>query len=329
VSSTDVVGQLAAIDKSMPGVFTIADPRIWHSRYATEGTPTLLEDGLPLLTLEEWTNSMLASSNATAVLTPSFCIKLGDRPALRAVLSATSAAATIRGLVTFIAIDACALAATHLADFLADMAATPARRFAFLFADKSKPLAHYDRLHGLRKVLKQFPGSWLLGVDALVATDAVAHGAGWVAVGASSGRRWPRRPGDTGGTPLAEGFLPGTFLRSILEFRSPAIYADWYANARSPRCEVCARNLDFFEPSEKALIIAHNVHAISDFADEVVAQPESLRAAWLNQERVDAFLRHAELTSMAKRVEADHTLRYLCEIDDPLMRETTPAGQWK
>lgn len=331
VSSTDATAQLTAIHESTPGIVTIADSRVWHSRYATEDAPTLLEDGLPLFTLGEWTSSMLASSKATAALSPSFCIKLGDRAALRAVLDATSSAGTIPGLVTFVAIDARVLTSTHIADFLADLSATPARRFAFLFADKSKPLAHYDRLRGLRKLLRTFPGSWLLGVDALVATDALAHGAGWVAVGASSGRRWPRRPGDTGGKPLAEGFLPGTFLRSILEFRSPAVYADWYANSRSPRCEPCGRNLDFFEPTppDKAQIIAHNLHAISDFADEVIARPKPERAAWLNQERVEAFLRHAELTSMAKQVEADYTLRCLCEIDDPLMRETTPAGHWK
>ncbi|HEY3713190.1 MAG TPA: hypothetical protein VGL39_01585 [Jatrophihabitantaceae bacterium] len=331
VSSTDAAGQLATIHESTPGIVTVADPRIWNSRYATEDTPTLIEDGLPIFTLEEWTSSMLATSKATAILTPSFCIKVGDRLALRAVLDATSTAATIPGLVTFIAIDAAALTSSHIADFLADMAATPSRRFAFLFADKSKPLAKYDRLQGLRKVLAAFPGSWILGVDALAGTDALAHGAGWVAVGASSSRRWPRRPGDTGGAPLAEGFLPGTFLRSILEFRSPAIYADWYANARSPRCDTCGRNLDFFEPTpaDKARIITHNLHAISDFAGEVMTQPESARPEWLNQERVEAFLRHAALTSMAKRVEADYTLRYLCEIDDPMMRETTPAGGWK
>lgn len=330
VSSTDAVGQLAGIHRSTPDIATIADPRIWHRRYATEETPTLLEDGLPLLTLREWSKSMLVTSKASAVLTPSFFIKLGDRPALRAMLDATSTAATIPGLITFVGIDARVLTSTRIGDFLTDLAATPARRFAFLFGDKDKPLAHYDRLQGLRKLLKKFPGSWILGVDALVATDAVAHGAGWVAVGASSGRRWPRRPDDKGGTPLAEGFLPGTFLRSILEFRSPAVYADWFANARSPRCDQCGRNLDSFEPtsSDKARIIAHNLHAISDFAGEVIAQPESARAAWLNQERVEALLRHAALTSMAKPIEADSTLRYLCEIDDPLMRETTPAGHW-
>jgi hypothetical protein len=331
VSSTNAAGQLAAIHDSTPGIITIADPRVWNGQYATEDAPTLIQDGLPLFTLEEWASSMLASSRATAVLTPSFCIKLGDRSALRAVLDATSSAATVVGLVTFIAIDARVLTSTHIAGFLADLATTPARRFAFLFADKRQPLANYDRLRGLRKVLAAFPGSWILGVDALAATDALAHGAGWVAVGASSSRRWPRRPGDTGGAPLAEGFLPGTFLRSLLEFRSPAIYADWYANALSPHCDTCGRNLDLFEPTpaDKARIIGHNLHAVSDFASELMAQQESVRAGWLNNERVEAFLRHAALTSTAKRVEADYTLRYLCEIDDPMLRETMPAGRWK
>jgi hypothetical protein len=331
VSSKAAVSQISGISKVSPGITTIADPRIWHGKYATEAAPTLLEDGLALHTLEEWAKSVLASSKATVVVTPTFFIKLGDRPALQAALEATSTAGAVSGLITFIAIDARVLTGPYVAGFLDDMSATPARRFAFLFADKREPLAKLDRLKGLRKVLQKFPGSWIVGVDALVATDALAHGAGWVAVGASSSRRWPQRPGDAGGGRQAEGFLPGTFLRSLLEFRSPGIYADWYANSRSPRCDRCRRDLDSFEPTaqDKAQIIAHNLHAISDFADDVIARPEQERAMWLNQQRVDALLRHTELTPTARQVDADRTLRYLCEMDDPSRRKTTAVGRWR
>lgn len=331
VSSRDAPAQVSALRKSSPKLSLIADGRAWHTRYATEDEPTLLDVGLPLFTLKEWTKSELRRSGATAVLTPTYLVKAGDRAALQSVLRATTGAADIAGLVTLVAIDAQALTTKNVDAFIEDLSGTPDRQLAFLFADKSTPMAKYDRVKGMRKVLKAFPGSWILGVDALVATDALAHGAGWAAVGASSSRRWPRRPGDVGGAPLAEGFLPGTFLRPLLAFRSPAIYADWYANSISPRCDTCDRNLDLFDstPADKSLIIAHNLHSIADFVGELLDQPADQRARWLDQERVGAFLRHAQINSVAKKVEADMTLRALCELDDPHLRETVPAGRWK
>ncbi len=39
-------------------------------------------------------------------------------------------------------------------------------------------------------------------------------------------------------------------------------------------------------------------------------------------------MRHTQLTSTEALGDADLTLRRLCELDDPYMRETTPAGGW-
>jgi len=329
VSSTDAVREVASIRAAgCPAV--VVDTRHWHAATATEAAPTELHDGLPLYDLDEWATAALDASHATAILTPSRFVPLGQRQVLQAVLAAT-AEATVPNLVTLVATDAAALDSRHLADFLDDLANTPARQLAFIFADKRTPLASYDRLRGLRTLLQRFPGSWIIGVDILTATDAIAHGAGWVAVGASSARRWPRRPGDTGGQPLAKGFLPGLFLRPVLDTRSPDVYADWYANSPSPFCDQCNRPLDLFEATDfdKPNIIRHNLHAARDLAAEITAQPADQRPGWLNQQRVEAFLRHASLSSQAAPVEADRTLRALCELDDPEMRETSPAGRWK
>ena len=81
-------------------------------------------------------------------------------------------------------------------------------------------------------------------------------------------------------------------------------------------------------PSDKALIIAHNMHAIHGFVRELTARPATGQATWLNEERVRALMRHTQLTSTGTLVDADLTLRCLCELDDPYMRETTRAGGW-
>jgi hypothetical protein len=175
------------------------------------------------------------------------------------------------------------------------------------------------------------PASWILGVDALVGTDCVAHGAGLAAVGSSSARRWPDRPGDKGGGVNAAGYLPGLFLVDLLEFRSPMIYADWYANAPSPSCRRCDRALDLFEPtdSDKEAIITHNLHEISDLAADLLARDPAERPGWLNRLRVESFEAHRRLNGMGAEVAADKTLLHLCSMDDPQMRTALKSGHWQ
>ena len=327
VSSTEAIEQIASLQAAAPTPDTIADTRYWASHFATPAEPS--ETSSILFDLDMWADSAVQRSGARRVLAPTGFVSLGDGTSLAAVLTET-AQATHPGLMTFIATDADALTPSYLPEFLDALEQTPDRHFSFLFAHKAKPMANYQRLSGLRTLLSRFPGSDILGVDVPAGTDAIAHGAGWVGIGASSSRRWPRRPGDTGGGPLAAGYLPGTFLRELLEMRSPAIYADWYANSRSPTCFTCGRQLDSYRPTppDKALIITHNVHAIHDFTLELTALSAGDQALWLNEQRVQALIRHTQLTSTGALVDADLTLRRLCELDDPQMRETTRAGSW-
>jgi hypothetical protein len=310
-----------------PWCSSAPDTRHWASRFASAQQPSEISD--QLIDLDVWVECVLEASGASSVLMPTGFVRLGDTTALAAVLAELEQA-THPGLIGFLATDAETLTPRYLPGFVEALDRSRNRPLAFLFADKRKPLAKYARLNGLRTLLSHFPGSHIHGVDALAGTDAIAHGAGWVGIGASSSRRWPQRPDDSGGGPLALGYLPGTFLRELLEMRSPAIYTEWYANSRSPICGKCARPLDSYgpTPSDKALIIAHNTHAIHDFARELTAQPAAGQAAWLNDERVRALMRHTQLTSTGALVDADPSLRRLCELDDPNMRETTPAGGW-
>lgn len=328
VSSTDAIRQTSCLLADMPKLSTIVDTRYWSSHTASPQEPT--ETSNMLTDLDWWAESAVQASGGRWILAPSGFVRLGDSASLAAILNET-ARASHPALVTFVATDADVLSTRHIGGFIDVLDQTPSRQLAFLFADKTKPLASYQRLKGLRILLSRFPGSYILGLDVPAGTDAIAHGAGWVGIGASSSRRWPCRPGDPGGGPPAAGYLPGFFLRELLEMRSPVIYTDWYANSRSPMCRTCRRSLESYRPTsvDKALIIAHNVHEIHGFALELTARPVADQPAWLDQERVKALMRHTQLTSTGALVEADLTVRMLCELDDPQMRETTRVGAWR
>ena len=330
VSSAKFCGVLAELRASMPSSPPlIGDTRQWRNRVATVEEPTTAQVGMGLQDLDEWAASFLYSSKADAVLTPSHFVTCANWAALDAVLVASSTI-SVPELVTLIATDAAMLGSRYVSRFLTALHSTPRRRFAFIFAAKKTPLQNRDRLGGLRDLLGEFPGSWIVGVDALVASDALAHGAGLVAVGTSSGHRWPRRPGDKSGPPPARNFLPGLFLRELLEFRSSDFYADWYADSPSPWCKVCERRLDMFDPidTDKRQIIEHNMHTIHRFSADLLCVDAADRPAWLREVRLAALDAHGDLTSQETPVQADKTLRYLCEMDDPYLRTTTPSGSW-
>jgi hypothetical protein len=168
VSSSDAIQQIASLNGAAPTLDMIADTRHWASHFASPAAPT--EVSGMLFDLDMWAASVALSSGARWVLTPSGFVRLGDGAALAAVLTET-AHASHPGLVTFVATDADALTPKYLPDFLGALEQTPLRQFAFLFAHKSKPMANYARLKGLRTLLARFPGSYILGVDVPAGTD--------------------------------------------------------------------------------------------------------------------------------------------------------------
>ena len=329
ISSPQFCSVLAALRRSSASSSPlIADTRQWRNKVATVREPTSAQVGLGLQDLDEWAASFLQSSRADVVLTPSHFVTCADWPTLDAVLEVSSTTSTPE-LVTLIPTDAAMLGSRNLSRFLGALHSSPRRLFAFIFAARETPLQNRDRLGGLRELLGEFPGSWIMGLDALVASDALAHGAGLAAVGTSSGHRWPQRPGDSGGPP-ARNYIPGLFLRDLLEYRSPDFYADWYADSPSPWCKLCERRLDVFEPSDadKRQIIEHNMHAVHRLGAELLCVDPANRSAWLREVRLAALGAHGNLTSEETSVRADKTLRYLCEMDDPYLRTTTPSGSW-
>lgn len=309
----------------LPGLRVRADVGAWRRSVATRNSP--LENVDTLFGLAGWCEGTFPANTGIEAYTPSRFLYANDREALRTLLKQTEDLPP--NIITRIAIEAQVLEANRRQDLYDELAQTTPRRFAFVFAAKRDPLAKYQRLDGLRRLLAEYPGSEVDHVDPLVAADALAHGAGWVGVGVSSSRRMPTRPGDKGG-PLAVGYLPGLFLEGLLELRSPRVYADWYANARSPYCRTCARPLDIFGPTEAdmAAIATHNVHQAADHIADLCARPQAERQAWLRDKRLEAHARHMALNPIGA-MELNRNLHRFLELDDPALRSMTRTGAWQ
>lgn len=308
----------------------VADGAAWRGGFATAGQPTALANTGTLFgtDLDTWGDGVLASSGASAVLTPSLFVRGGDWAAMRALVS-DLVTLSRPGVVPFIPTSGSMLEgamAAALRRHLAPLAGSPV---ALLFAGGRDLFEGATAIASLRELMDDLPGAWVVGVDALVGTDVLARGAAPF-VGVRSGLRWPAEPGAKN-MGFAVGFMPGLFNRDLLAMRTPSVYADWYVNSASPTCPTCRRSVDGYSASEvdKAAILDHNLHAFHSFAEDLLAHSPARRAAWLHTERVAAFEAHFRLSRTGRTLAADGTLRRFCEIDDPAQRATTPAGSWR
>lgn len=309
----------------------IVDVGAWRNSSGAPKSPTILRDPLALFSIDidEWGSGFLAETRATAALAPARFVRPADWATLSELVDDLTKI-TIPGVIPFIPTGAEMLDSQNLSQFKGALSSLVSSPIALLFTGGREALARLERLRGLRDVLTRHDGAWLIGVDPLVAADSIVHGAAISAVGTRSGLRWPGRPGEPHRGFDARDFVPGLFNRPLMSHRSPSIYADWYIDDVAPICPICRRSVDQYTSSEadKVAVVEHNLHAVREFTDELLNQPGTDRKSWLRGQREDAFMAHRALNPNSTRVEADRTLRALCEIDDPSSRTTTPVGTW-
>ncbi|MHC9295307.1 hypothetical protein ACRCUN_22825 [Mycobacterium sp. LTG2003] len=299
----------------------IVDPGRWRH---TSGTPSrpldLPPDGLTAMSQATWASTYLGASNADAVFTPSLFIETGDWAALQALRDALAVGLPGDGkVVGLIPTHASMLDPGVVTRFLAELAPLRKSRLGFVFAGGREALANSDRVAALQTVLRHHPGAWLLGVDALIASDALCAGAGLVAVGIRSGMRWPAAPGTSSNNGFAIGHVPGCFHRDLLTYRSPVVYGHWYLDSVPSACAVCGLPPTKYLPSEddKNRILAHNVHAAAYLCAELMLLEPDERHAWLSSERTEAADRYRELDRSQREVDIDRTLVALIRRDLP------------
>ena len=337
VAAANAADTVAALTRTHPSVSLTVDTVTWRRNWATTETPSLFHPdertgAMFGLNRRDWADEVRRRARTDRLYHPGYTVPAGHRDVLDAAIVDTLASGQL-GLDPVLALDAAALSTRHLETTREVFSRYSGQKLILrLNATRALGLAKFDRIEGLRQVLQLMPGLDLTGVDIITALDALAHGAGHVAIGASSSHRFPRNPDGVGsGSGNANGYKPGTWNRELMATHSPDHYADWYVQAPSPICTPCDRPLDVFDatPSDKSAAIAHNLHGSHDHIAELLAQPAEQRVTWLAFERLAAFQRHQALVSSATRVSADPMLRALVSVDDPQQRSTTPDGHWQ
>lgn len=317
---------VARAQQGLPGR-VVVDPGWWRKHTATVAEPmhpALSGDGLFDTPIDAFVSDWHAAG-ADVTLLPSGFVPMDRWDVLSAVRDASRSCRP--DALPHFALDASMLTADRV-EGIAETLVALERQVAVSFAAPRQPLAPGNRMAALRSLVTLLPGVVVLATEPLVALDVAARGA-TAGVGMRSSLRHPRRPQDSGGGPLAQGWLPGLFLSELLEFRSPSTYADWYINSPSPRCHTCSRQLDLFSNShaDKASILLHNVHAWLDWTTEMRRrQGLGRRQGLLVQDRLDALDRHVLLHRRAPRHGADPLLRSLARLDDPQHRIVLSSG---
>ncbi|WP_016890719.1 hypothetical protein [Mycobacteroides abscessus] len=314
---------VSGVERTMP---IIVDPGRWRRVAGRPGRPLDLPvDGLIPTSLAQWSDSYRQATGADAVFTPTLFVAAGEWRTLSSLIkSFVSGLDPTDRTVPLVATDASMLNPGNLARFLNTLAPVQNRRVAFVFAGGREIFAHCDRSAGLRAVLHQHQGAWILGVDGLIASDALSDNAGMVGIGVRSGMRWPAAPGNDSNAGFAMQGIPGVFNRDLFAYRSPPVYAHWYYDLVPAACSVCGRPPHRYNPSpqDKDAITAHNVHAAAYLCATLLRIPHNERRAWLQTERIEAATLHRELRS----AQADKTLIALINRDNPGWRMPAPIG---
>lgn len=308
-------------------VTVVVDPGHWRHKQGTARRPLELPASGLLdrpsaqsghIDLSSWAPNYLDSSGADAVFTPSRFVAAEDWGTLRALRRRLLQTEPSDRVVGLIPTHARMLNASVVSQFLTELEPLAHMPLGFVFAGDREALAKSNRVTGLQRVLREHPGAWLLGVDALIATDALCAGAAMAGIGIRSGMRWPAAPGDEN-TGFARGGVPGRFHLDLLTYRNPLTYGDWYFDSVPSSCRICGKQPHKYVPHPQAHneIHEHNVHGAAAWCQELLQVHVDKRLDWLSRERVEAADRYHELNHSRAAVIIDPTLVALVKRDNP------------
>ncbi|PVA36816.1 hypothetical protein [Mycobacteroides abscessus] len=175
----------------------VVDPGRWRHQDASPQRPIGINaDGLTDLNLRTWGHNYVSAAGISAVLTPSLFVPSQEWETLQALTDTIGNALDVGDpIIGLIATDAAMLDVNNITAFLELLEPIRHLRLGFVFGGDREALAYRDRLTGLRTLLEEHTGAWLIGIDGLVATEALCAGAGLVGVGVRPGMRWPAVPG--------------------------------------------------------------------------------------------------------------------------------------
>lgn len=292
----------------------------WRRHVATPESLSELgsDDGLMGVTVTQWASGFPPGAS---LLAPSGFVAADDWATMQGQVAQVGhwAQDTEGRVLPFIATDQSMLRRESRDRLVDHLSSLPSGPVALLFVAKGEGLRSSEALDGLRWMLNQVGRVWLIGVQPLVALDAVAHGAERAYVGTNSTLRFPSPPGVNGFNKNAVDFVPGLLHPHLLEMRSPRVYADWYVASRTPHCPVCGRPVDGYTPTPRSRlkVVDHNIHALSGaLADlELETGPITIGPVAAHNQRIGAVLAHLPLSRALPVSDYDRVLMNLIRLD--------------
>ncbi|MEV0307180.1 hypothetical protein [Nonomuraea fuscirosea] len=216
-------------------------------------------------------------NGASFAVTPTRYIKAGNPAALKAVVKAAKALQRDDVVVT-LPVSIVWLRPETRAALVAAIRAIN-HPVALILGGQYDPLQQFAAApQQLRELLADVPGTGLWRTD-LAGFDALAHGAGFVGIGAGGSLRHLVPAGERAETSGGGPNYPSVLIPELLRFSSAKFVADLYANTDPPRC-ACSqcegRPLDDFlglTNPVKAAAHAHNSATWNAWLPELLEQP--------------------------------------------------------
>lgn len=237
---------------------------------------------------------------ADVVFTPSGFVRVGDSPALAAVIEAGNSAGNPR-VVTTVAVPQEWLTRTHRPRLLRELRRS-ARPVALVVIGQLDPYEDPEVAQGLLDVLDACPGKIFHHRTDITAIETVGRGGLAASIGVTTslrhtippGRRAQKRRRRARARRPLHVFVPG-----IGEFRDIAELETWFGDD-APECALvgcCARPLTSFShgSGDAEVLAVHNVRGWLSLAEELIACQPGNRRNWLRQHHLQVETAYAEL----------------------------------
>ncbi|MGO4455297.1 hypothetical protein [Arthrobacter sp. RAF14] len=283
VAGASANATVASLRRRYADMVLLAEPSS-ISDWATADRPFVLDEGgiIPE-TLEAVLNGQL-HNGASAAVTPTGVINVGDAEALKAALKKVNELE--RDDVLFLVpVHHLWLAAANIKQLTAVLRRSR-HPVAIALADSdASPLRHTGAVAGYRALFQAVPWAMSWRAD-LAAFDAFAHGARAGSIGQLPSLRRVNFPGKHGFSSNKLDNSPHVLVPGQLRYRrSSLMRTEWFASALPDTCdctECAGRGIDRFNASDAQRLSAHlhNLHSTNSMRQEIEGMDTSHVAKW-------------------------------------------------
>jgi hypothetical protein len=237
---------------------------------------------------------------ADVVFTPSGRVRVGDSPALAAVIEAGNSVGNQR-VVTTVAVPQEWFTRTHRPCLLRELQRST-RPVALVVIGQLDPFEDPEVAEGLLDVLDACPGKIFHHRTDMTAIETLGRGGLAASIGVTTSLRHtipPGRRAQKRRRPARSRRPLHVFVPSITEFRDIAELETWFGDD-APECTLvgcCARPLTSFshDAGDAEALAVHNVRGWLSLVDKLIASQAASRRDWLRQHHLQVETAFAEL----------------------------------